>query len=122
MARALAERDRAMEQRARSLAEEAIAAGRSWVRPLGVPPSGPAQRQHWLREVSTVAAYRDRWNIEGPRPLGAAPDREDLEQTAQRRTALAAGERAKMLSAGTTDKQINPSLQPSVEISHGIEL
>jgi conjugative relaxase-like TrwC/TraI family protein len=60
MARALAERDQAMEQRALSLAEEAIAARHTWVRPLGPPPSGSAQRERWLREVSTVAAYRDR--------------------------------------------------------------
>ena len=72
MARALAERDQAMEQRALSLAEEAIAAGQTWVRPLGAPPREAAQRERWLREVSTVAAYRDRWHIEGQRPLGAA--------------------------------------------------
>ena len=70
MARALAERDHAMEQRALSLAEEAIAARHTWVRPLGPPPSGSAQRERWLREVSTVAAYRDRWHSEGQRSLG----------------------------------------------------
>ena len=40
MARALAERDQAMEQRALSLAEEAITARHRWLRPLGAPPSG----------------------------------------------------------------------------------
>ena len=68
MARALAERDHAMEQRARSLAEEAIAAGHAWLRPFGAPPSEPAKRESWLREVSIVAAYRDRWHIEGHVP------------------------------------------------------
>ena len=68
MARALAERDHAMEQRARSLAEEAIAAGQTWLRPLGASAERPARRERWLREVSTVAAYRDRWHIEGQRP------------------------------------------------------
>jgi len=125
MARALAERDRAMEQRAFSLAEEAIAAGQSWMRPLGAPPSGSAwfaQRERWLREVSIVAAYRDRWHIEGLRPLGAAPDREDLEQSAQRKRALAAGERAKAISAGTMYQQFASSLEVDVGTPQGIDL
>ena len=117
MARALAERDQAMEQRARSLAEEAIAARHSWVRPLGAPPSGSAQRERWLREVSTVAAYRDRWHIEGQRPLGAAPDREDLEQTAQRKRALVAGERAKAMAMDAMDQHIDPGLDAPMGFS-----
>ena len=119
MARALAERDHAMEQRALLVGEEAIAARHSWLRPLGAPPSEPAQRERWLREVSTVAAYRDRWHIEGQRPLGAAPDREDLEQTAQRKRALAAGERARAISAGTMDQQIVSGLEVDVGTAAG---
>jgi hypothetical protein len=122
MARALAERDQAMEQRALSLAEEAIAARHSWVRPLGDPPKGSAQRGRWLREVSTVAAYRDRWHIEGQRRLGAAPDREDLEQMSQRKRALAAGERAKAISTEATEQRINTGLEVDVGIAQGVEL
>jgi conjugative relaxase-like TrwC/TraI family protein len=122
MARALAERDQAMEQRALSLAEEAIAARDSWVRPLGALPSRPAQRERWLREVSTVAAYRDRWHIEGQGPLGPPPDRENHEQTAQRKKALAAGERAKAISKTAVDQPINHGLDPRVEVSRGVEL
>jgi hypothetical protein len=122
MARALAERDQAMEQRARSLAEEAIAAGHAWLRPFGAPPSGPAKRERWLREVSTVAAYRDRWHIEGERPLGAAPDRENHEQTAQREKARAAGKWARAISTPAVDQPNNHALEPQVEISRGIEM
>ena len=122
MARALAERDQAMEQRALSLAEEAIAAGQSWVRPLGARPREPAQRERWLREVSTVAAYRDRWHIEGQRPLGAAARREDLEQTAQRERALAAGERAKAISASTMSRQIASGSELDVGTPQGVDL
>jgi hypothetical protein len=122
MARALAERDQAMEQRALSLAEEAMAARHSWVRPLGAPPSEPAHQERWLREVSTVAADRDRWHIEAQRPLGAAPDREDLEQTAQRKRALAAGERAKAMSADTRDQPMNTGLDSDVRITQGVEI
>jgi hypothetical protein len=122
MARALAERDHAMEQRARSLAVEAITTGQSWVRPLGAPPSRPAQRERWLREVSTVAAYRDRWHIEGQGPLGPAPDRENHEQTAQREKAQSAGKWARAISSPAVDQPNNHEVETHVEISRGIEL
>ena len=122
MARALAERDQAMEQRCRVLAKEAITARHVWVRALGDPPSESPQRERWLREVSTVAAYRDRWHIEGQRPLGAAPDRDNFEQTTQRKRALAAGERAKAITMDTTVQQMNPGLDPPVGVQQGVEL
>jgi hypothetical protein len=122
MARALTERDHAMEQRARSLAVEAIVTGQSWVRPLGAPPSAPAKRERWLREVSTVAAYRDLWHIEDQRPLGAAPGRENFDQTVQREKALAAGKWARAISTPAVDQPNNQALEQQVEISPGIEL
>jgi hypothetical protein len=111
-----------MEQRARSLAEEAIVAGHSWLRALGAPPSEPVRRERWLRAVTTVAAYRDRWHIEGQRPLGAVPDRGDLERAIQRKRALAAGERAKALSTQTMVQPINAGLDTRVGIQHAVEL
>jgi hypothetical protein len=122
LARALTERDDAMEQRARSLAAEAIATGESWVRPLGAPPNAPGRREQWLREVSTVAAYRDLWHIEGQGPLGPAPDRENHEQTAQRNKALAAGRWARAISTPAVDPPSSQAWEPQVEISRGIEL
>jgi conjugative relaxase-like TrwC/TraI family protein len=122
MARALTERDHAMELRALSLALEAIARRDSWVRSLGDPPSGAARRERWLREVSTIAAYRDSWNVEGQRPLGAAPDRENQEKITQRKRALAAGERAKAVSAGTMSRQIAPGSEVYVGTPQGVEL
>jgi hypothetical protein len=122
MARALYERDQAMEQRARSLAEEAIAAGHAWLRPFGAPPSGPAPRERWLREVSTVAAYRDRWHIEGQHPLGAAPDRENHEQSAQREKALAAGKWARAISTAALIRPTKTGLEVNVETRLGVEL
>jgi hypothetical protein len=122
MARALSERDHAMEQRARSLAEAAIAAGHLWLRPFGSPPNAPGKRERWLREVSTVAAYRDRWHIEGERPLGPAPDPENHEQTAQCNKALAAGKWARAISTPAVDQPNNHALEPQVEISRVIEM
>ena len=68
MARALTEREQAMELRARTLANQAIEAGHGWVQRLGPAPDHPGHRARWLREVSTIAAYRDRWHITGPAP------------------------------------------------------
>jgi len=96
-----------MELRALSLAEEAIARRDSWVRSLGDPPSGASRRERWLREVSTVAAYLDRWHIEGERTLGPTPDRENHEQTAQREKALAAGKWARAISRPAADQPIS---------------
>ena len=70
LATALAERDQAMEDRARTLAAQAVETRRLWVDALGGPPTDPARWERWLREVSTVAAYRDRWHVTGSRPLG----------------------------------------------------
>ena len=58
LATGLAERDRAMEDRARTLAAQAVEAGQPWVGGLGSRPAELVRRQRWLREVSTVAAYR----------------------------------------------------------------
>ena len=122
MARALAERDQAMEQRALSLAEEAITAGQSWVRPLGAPPSEPAQRERWLREVSTVAAYRDRWHIEGQRPLGAAA----VEKTWNKRPNASGhwppGSGPKQSVRGTMSRQINSGSELDVGMPQGVDL
>ena len=122
MARALTERDHAMELRALSLAAEAIPRRNSWVRSLGDPPKGAARRERWFRGVSTIAAYRDRWNVEGQRPLEAPPDRENQEQTTQRKRALVAGERAKAISASTMSRQSAPGSELHVGLPQGVEL
>jgi conjugative relaxase-like TrwC/TraI family protein len=98
MARALAERDRAMEQRARALAERALGAGESWIKSLGCSPRDPVRRAQWICEVSTIAAYRDRWSITGERPLGEAPRFERLDQMGQCRLAQEAATRAIVVS------------------------
>ena len=41
-----------------------------WLKRLGIPPTTATARRRWLHEVRTVAAYRDRYKVEG-RALGA---------------------------------------------------
>jgi len=99
MARALDERDHAMERRAAELAGQAIEHGQVWVRRLGAPPVDPAAREAWTRAVSTVAAYRDRWDIGNDhRPLGPESAAKTIEGLGHRRRAQAAVERALQLA------------------------
>lgn len=86
MRRALDERRHLIEQRARALAESALADDEPWTRYLGEPPRNARQRTVWMRYVETVAAYRDRYHIVADTPLGPTP-----EGTAQRVDAARAG-------------------------------
>ena len=99
MQRALAERDRAMRQRAREVAEEAVKSNQPWALQLGPPPTEPVARAHWAEAVTTVAAYRDRWGVTtGDRPLGLSSGAITIEQARQLRLGKAAVERALRLS------------------------
>jgi hypothetical protein len=99
MAQALAERDRAMERRARELAELAIQRGDPWLRMLGKPPSDRAALRLWMRNVSTAAAYRDRWTIaDDELPLGSDGSVAGIEAMRVRRRAEGAVRRALSLS------------------------
>lgn len=73
MAQTLGELAELIDQRAAALASHAIQDSQPWVRRLGPPPTDPAQRAVWEQQVRTIAAYRDRYSITGPDPLGPAP-------------------------------------------------
>jgi hypothetical protein len=95
MARALSDRDQAMERRAREMAGHAVEPAQVWVRRLGTPPSDPATREMWMQAVSTVAAYRDRWGIANDhRPLGPESAVKTIEAIGHCKRAQAAVERA----------------------------
>ena len=122
MAQALAQRDQAMKERARTLADQAVGTGESWIQHLGTPPATPARRERWIREVSTIAAYRDRWHISGHSPVGKQGDVSHTEQTGQRQRAQAAAARAIAITSAAAEKQANPSLEVTVEVQKGVEL
>lgn len=72
--RALDERRTLIEQRADTLARNAIDEQTPWLRVLGSVPANPRVRTEWERHVRTVAAYRDRYGItDTQRPLGDSP-------------------------------------------------
>jgi hypothetical protein len=109
MARGLDERDDAMLRRARALAEQAIERNESWVRRLGIPPTDPCAKRRWAEAVTTVAAYRDRWNIDDEHlPLGRKETAGSVEATDQRNLARAALDRASRLSRGFRAQRPEP--------------
>jgi hypothetical protein len=124
MARALVERDQAMERRARELAELAIERGDPWLRMLGEPPNDPPTRRQWMRDVSTVAAYRDRWAIADDHlPLGSDSAVTAIEEMRQRTRAEGAVRWAAGLSR---EPRVSPAevggVDSGIAIARAIEL
>ena len=50
-------------------AEKAVADEAPWLKRLGTVPTTEATRRRWLQEVRTVAAYRDRYEVDAPTAL-----------------------------------------------------
>jgi conjugative relaxase-like TrwC/TraI family protein len=88
----LQERRELIEQRARSLTMTALEEGQPWTLRFGRPPADARGREDWLRQLDTIAAYRDRWQVGGNAILGTeprSPEQMTQWQTGQR-TLLAA--------------------------------
>ena len=64
------ERAELIEARALALATAAVGAGAPWARRLGAAPTEPRANASWLLAVATVAAYRERYEIESDLPTG----------------------------------------------------
>jgi len=126
MARALAERDEAMQRRARELAEQALRDGQAWVGRLGAPPADRARREQWIEAVSTVAAYRDRWSIgEDHRPLGPDSPVETIEGVVHRKRAEVAIRTAVRLSNGDSEPHGLHLAEPAelgLQLYRGVDL
>jgi hypothetical protein len=120
MARSLTEREQAMELRARTLAIQAVEARDDWVQRLGPIPDGPRNRARWLRDVSTIAAYRDRWHINGAGTLGDRDDVNGIEQMGQRRRALAASQRARAITHDVAGGRLSVTQEVEIEAVRGV--
>lgn len=118
-ARALAEREEAMETRARTLADQAVSTGQIWVRKLGQPPVDRWRRARWMGAVATVAAYREGWDVgHDGRILGPA-EMKSVEQLSQLERAQLAVEVALALvrqdSAQPLDSEVTvPYVSPGI--------
>ena len=123
MARALGERDEAMQHRARALAEQAIERNQIWVRRLGTPPSDPATRERWIEAVSTVAAYRKRWAIgNDDRPLGPNSAVRTIQGVGHRRRAEIAVTMALRLSSDDRERQSPQSTAELTGLGHQLPI
>lgn len=94
---ALLEREAAIEQRAHMLVERAITKNAGWIQQLGQAPADPVRREAWLAKASTVAAYRERWHVEGHSVIDKESNVGSIEQLGHwRRANLALKEAARL--------------------------
>lgn len=90
--RALDERADLIGERAAALASSAVRTRAAWVQRIAVEPIYGPGRGAWAEAVATVAAYRDRYGLTGPAPLG--PPSSDPRQARDRAAAQAVMQRA----------------------------
>jgi hypothetical protein len=127
MARALDERGEAMKRRAKALGGHAVSEDQTWVRRLGPVPADGTRRHQWIEALTTIAAYRDRWDLgNDPRPLGPDVGVEQMEARAHRKLAEIAVSRMHRLSNedhGRREGQLaSEQTVPGPKLSSGIDL
>jgi len=88
MRQALDERRELIEARANAVLDRARIEGEDWIAALGAEPKRARAAQTWRRAARTVAAYRDRYGITGPTPLGAEGE-SDAQKIARARASAA---------------------------------
>jgi hypothetical protein len=120
MQQSLTQREDAIAERAWTVTEQAIESSQPWLRDLGIPPSDSGRRLAWLREACTVAAYRDRWNIDGPavRPAEA----NTIEKLGHQRRAQAATDRARAISRTQPQVLGLDAASRPVRMENGVEM
>jgi len=111
-----------MEARARVVALQGLEGVHAWTKTLGAIPDDPARRARWVREVSTVAAYLDRWHVTGEQTVGSPSDDGSSEQTIQRRLAERAATRALAISHGARSAQARTDWEPQIDVVRGVDL
>lgn len=95
---ALTERRDLIETRADAILDAALTEQQGWTKALGTPPKDAKTAATWRRLARTVAAYRDRYGIADPAPLGAPAENDAQKIEAAR--ARAALDRARDLVRG----------------------
>ena len=124
MAKALQQRDEAIERRAAALAAWAVERKHPWVRRLGSPPDEPAACAAWTHQVRVVAAYRERWNLNGVAPVDELEQASSIEQVGHQRQAQAAAKHALTISRQARQlhaKQQTDELPAAIELLKGVD-
>ena len=122
MAQALAERDLAMEERARALAIAAIESEAEWVKQCGSMPTAAGSRVRWLREISTVAAYRDRWHVSAQGPIDDRSQVASAEQMRERGRARVVAERAAVIGRDPHVHRTDSVSIPQMKVGPDVDL
>lgn len=73
MQSALDERRRLIHERTSAVLHDAIAAKKPWTGALGKQPESKAEARAWVRHGLTIAAYRDRYQIDSDDTIGPPP-------------------------------------------------
>jgi hypothetical protein len=122
LVRAIRQREDAIVDRARNLAEHAVGTRAPWTRALGRPPAEPARSGAWWDRLAIIAAYRDRWDITAQNALGAKDKIRSAQQAAHRIRALRAGMEALQLAGLTPDTTAPEPVRPGPDIDGGVTL
>jgi conjugative relaxase-like TrwC/TraI family protein len=122
LGRAIRQREDAIIDRARTLAEHAVGTGAPWTRAFGPPPADPARSSAWWDRLAIIATYRDRWDITAQKALGVKDKVRSAQQAAHRARALRAGMEALQLAGLTSDATAPGPLQPWPDIDRGVTL
>jgi hypothetical protein len=115
MAHALQDRERALVERARSLAQTAVTDAAPWLDDVAVPPVDETGRKRWMEALTTIAAYRDRWGLDSERrALGEPSAITTIEQLGHRRLALQALDRVGSRESAVPPRSESetPTLEP----------
>ncbi len=108
MQQALTERRHLIETRAEAVLDTALQTQEPWAMALGPIPAGGRERQQWRRRALVVAAYRDRYQITDPAPLGTQP-----ESTAQKIDAARARAALNRAQSIANDDPARGRMQPT---------
>ncbi|MBN9177825.1 MAG: relaxase domain-containing protein [Microbacterium sp.] len=100
---ALTERRDLIEARADAILDAAVSDGQEWIVVLGKQPKQGRAVQMWRHAARTIAAYRDRYGIADPLPLGAPAEADAQKVDAAR--ARAALDRAQNLAEAEQREQ-----------------
>ena len=73
MRQALDERRELITQRANAVLDKAVADGAQWIASFDEAPTAGSERERWLSAARTIGAYRDRYSVTTPSPLGFQP-------------------------------------------------
>ncbi|SFV22622.1 hypothetical protein SAMN04487966_104232 [Micrococcus terreus] len=110
MRQALTERRDLIETRAGTLLDTALAENHEWITKLGVQPKQARAAQPWRNAARTIAAYRDRYGVNGPAPLAAPAEAESRKlDTARARAAL---DRTRSLEGEPKGARQSPAARP----------